>query len=262
MTLPTSCPLPPTLSAWLDDELDVTESQSIRCHLEECTTCRDEVFGWLAAIEESGFEGSRGRGAKEDSGPTPSCLDPETIVAYSEAELSDAEATSAEAHLHTCTRCVAEVQRLIQLEVAVGPVLTSVPAAAELMATAEPSWGTRARHWLRGIADSLQPRWPIVSALGATAVLILVITRLVPLGPPAGEVQFRSGGIAPQVEVTADNVPARARPDEQEPLVVTLPRGTVATRLEASAEWTRLQLNDGRRVWVRSDALVRTDTLP
>jgi hypothetical protein len=68
-------------------------------------------------------------------------------------------------------------------------------------------------------------------------------------------VQFRRVPRAAKVEVIADNVIARARPSDAEPIIATLGRGAQATRLEQSGEWTRIELPDGRRVWVQSQAV-------
>ena len=57
------------------------------------------------------------------------------------------------------------------------------------------------------------------------------------------------------VQVSGDNVSARTRPSDDEPVVATLGRGTVATKLEESGDWTRIEMLDGRRVWVRADAV-------
>lgn len=281
-----------TLSAWLDDELSAKESASLRSHIETCATCREQVVGWVRTVERIGFEGPRvpgfessrvrgsrlpspalpageacpepsRRGEGEDtfskSASTPTCLDPETLVAYSEAELSAGEAARAEQHLQECTECVAEVQRFIALRVAMGetPAARQAPTrAAEHVAAAGASrWGGRLREWAESLADALRPRWAAIGAVAATALVVLAVARFVPVGDQRGDVQFRGTTNLPQIEVIADNAPARARPGNNEAIVLQLPRGTVATRLEESGKWSRIQLADGRRVWVESAAV-------
>jgi SH3-like domain-containing protein len=97
----------------------------------------------------------------------------------------------------------------------------------------------------------MQP-WPALGAVAATALLVLVIVRFLPGG---ADVQFRGVPRPAKVEVIADSVIARARPSDAEPIVATLGRGTQVTQLEQSGEWTRIELADGRRVWVRSHAV-------
>ena len=70
-----------------------------------------------------------------------------------------------------------------------------------------------------------------------------------------GDVQFRGVSAAPDMHVVADNVTARARPADDEPVVATLGRGTVGKKLSESGQWTRIELADGRRVWVLSTEL-------
>jgi hypothetical protein len=102
--------------------------------------------------------------------------------------------------------------------------------------------------------------WPALGALAATAVLVIVVARLLPFGGTGGEIQFRGAPTALKVEIIADGVIARARPGDDQPAVAALSRGTVAKRLEESGEWTRIELPDGRRVWVRSARVVLIHT--
>jgi len=248
-----TCPTATTLSAWLDNELGGEESQSIRFHLEACATCREQVLGWVRTIGQIGIEGPRDRGIEGTSSATETCLDPEALVAYSEAELTGDDATRAERHLQTCARCVGEVQRLIRLRVAIGESTTAVPEPARTFSPAAAiGWGARLRAWVESFGERFRPRWPALGALAATAVVILLVTRFVPFGNRGDEVQFRGIEATQRVEIIADKAPGRARPGENEPILVQLSRGSVATRLEESGRWTRIQLPDGRRVWVRS----------
>jgi SH3-like domain-containing protein len=98
----------------------------------------------------------------------------------------------------------------------------------------------------------------MVLAVAATALLVLVIVRLL----PGTDVQFRGVPRFVKVQVITDSAIARARPSDSEPVVATLSRGTEATRLEQSGEWTRIELPDGRRVWVRSAAVSQPRPTP
>lgn len=255
----TECPTTTTLSTWLDDELSAADSLSIRGHLEACSLCRDQVLGWIELARSLPSPAlPAGEGAGE--GTLAGCLDPETLVAYSDAELTGDEAARAEQHLETCASCVGEVQRLIRLRIAVGESTTAAQQPARALSPAAPiRWGARVQAWIESFGERFRPRWPALGALAATAVVILAVTRFVFLGDRPAEVQFRGVQDAPRVEIIADQVPGRARPGDGEPIVATLSRGTVAIRLEESAGWTRLQLADGRRVWVRSADVSRLE---
>jgi len=266
-----SCPSATTLSAWLDDELDVGESLLIRSHLQECAACREQVVGWthavskLPAAEAKGAAALLPRPLGEGRGEgVTGCLDEETLVAYSEAELTAAEAALTEQHLRQCTHCVSEVQGLIQIRRA----MESPPQKAEIrsLASAErPALSSvegvgvrarallaRCREWIEWISATSAKPWPALGAVAVTALLVLVIVRFLPGG---ADVQFRGIPGPVKVEVIANSVIARARPSDAEPIVATLGRGTQATQLEQSGGWTRIELPDGRRVWVRSQAV-------
>lgn len=273
MTRP--CPLAETLSAWLDDELSGVESETVRNHLEECSACRGQVLGWVQAVAETGLKDSMVRclpnalsprlfreGRGEDA-TIPTCLTEEVLVAYSEAELTPAEAACAEQHLRQCAGCVSEVQRLIHLRVAMEkPVGIPAQPQPEAFGVEAPpvrsrsgqGWVANVREWIVFFGRIIAQPWPALGAVAATALLVLVITRLLPGG--GGDVGFRGpvSGVQ-KVEVVADNVIARARPSENEAVVATLGRGTIATELEQSGDWTRIELPDGRRVWVPSTDL-------
>ena len=80
----------------------------------------------------------------------------------------------------------------------------------------------------------------------------MVVVRVLPFGTNGSDVGFRGVPEARQLEVRTEGSPARARPGDDEPILATLSRGTIVTRLDESGEWTRVQLADGRRVWVRT----------
>jgi len=279
-----SCPSATTLSAWLDDELDASESLPIRNHLESCAACREQVVGWMQAV--SGLPAAEARdtavllprplGEGRGEGAT-NCVDEEILVSYAEAEMTAAEAALAEQHLRQCTHCVREIQRLIHLRMA----MESPPQKAEIssLASSLSLWEracpepldaardrlvegvgvrgqallARCREWIEWISATSAKPWPALGAVAATALLVLVIVRLLPGG---AEVQFRGVPRSAKVQVIADNVIARARPSDEEPIVATLGRGTQATQLEESGGWTRIELPDGRRVWVQSQVVM------
>jgi anti-sigma factor RsiW len=310
-----TCPPNEALSAWLDDELDANEALRIRRHVESCAACREQVVGWMEAVPNNlplpllGKEGNRrskvpppcqggGQGEVDEvtrrifegegqaEGAT-TCLDEETLVAYSEAELSAVEAAHAEQHLRQCTRCVSEVQRLIHLRTAMESLLqkaeigslaseervgvkaiSSLPAVGKRPSSSSLSLWARAcpelvegvgvraqgligrlRDWLESIGRIRVQPWPALGAVAATALLVLVIVRFLPGG---ADVQFRGIPGPVKVQIITDSAIARARPSDAEPIIATLGRGTQATRLEQSGEWTRIELPDGGRVWVRS----------
>src|SRR5262249_48951924 len=118
-------------------------------------------------------------------------------------------------------------------------------------ASAPPRWRSGRRALAAPSWRRLARPWPALAAVAAMAVLVIAVARLQPLAPNAGSVGFRGVPPAQELAVGADAV-GRAHPDDEEPIVATLSRGTIVTRLEASGEWTRVQLADGRRVWVRT----------
>jgi anti-sigma factor RsiW len=246
----------------------------------------------VPSVGEGQGEGDRAAGIFEGEGRgegATTCLDEETLVAYSEAELTAVEAARAEQHLQQCTHCVSEVQRLTHLRAAMeSPQKAETSSlASEGLEAAAPlgetqplalrsrlspaasrraparenrrfwySAGVRAqemlsllRHWLESIGRIQVQPWPALGAVAATALLVLVVVRFL---PGRADVQFRGIPGPLKVQITTDSAIARARPSDAEPLVATLGRGTQATRLAQSGEWTRIELPDGRRVWVRS----------
>lgn len=246
----TNCPPTESLSAWLDDDLGVAESQSIRGHLEACAACRAEVLRWVHVARDLSAP------AAAEVEPTADCLDEETLVAYSEAELGDSAGAAAEAHLRTCVRCVGEVQRLVRLRGAIAPA-----AADENHVPARPAWLDRVRAAVQAFGRSVARPWPALGLVAATAMLMVVVARVVPTGESAG-VRLR-GGVEPvQVEVAVGSVAAHARPGEGQPVVATLSGGTFAIQLEQQQGWTRIQLADGRRVWVQTTAIAQVRATP
>ena len=265
-----SCPSAVTLSAWLDDERSDAESRMVRAHLEECVACREQVVAWVHVL--GGGRPSMAPEPDHDSRARitiPNCPDEELLVAYSEAELSAAEAGLVEQHLQVCARCVNEVRRLIRRRMAMGEEALGIGTQPRPEATAPavlaPRPGGRGRQdfprlvtrWVARLAElarSMGRPWPALGAVVAAVALVLVAGRFLPVGKRTGDVQLRGpGGREPRrVAVVADNTVARARPGDDQAVVATLGHGTVANGLEESGEWTRIELPDGRRVWVRS----------
>jgi hypothetical protein len=270
------CPPEQTLSTWMDDELDGVQARRLQAHAERCVDCCEQVLGWLHAVAEVQSETSvrLGQdGAKADIGlvarirPEPSgdgqaegpttCLDEETLVAYSEAALRRDEAGHAEEHLKKCVRCVSEVQRLIGLRVAMevppAPSEAPSPSTAPNLGTVVAGWLAWLAEWLRSGLGALARPWPAAGLVAVTALAVVVIARLLPMGD--ADVQLRGAPAPVKFEVIVDGVVAHARPSDDEAVVAMLSRGTILNRLEESQGWTRIELPDGRRVWVRSEAV-------
>ncbi|MBI4516270.1 MAG: zf-HC2 domain-containing protein [Deltaproteobacteria bacterium] len=247
----TECPPASTLSAWLDDELSRSEAQAVRSHAEECPACREQTASWLQALRSLAPHLSADRVRERGA----DCPDDETLVTYGEAALGAVEAARIEQHLGDCAGCVGEVQRLVRLRVGLGQA-TAAPMAAPPVVTAPVrSRVADVRAWFEASVRALSRPWPAVGAIAASAAVVILVVRFVPFG--GDEIQFRGVSGLTKVEVIADEVIARARPSENEPVVATLGRGTMATRVEEIGDWTRIELADGRRMWVRAAALSR-----
>ena len=354
-----TCPDAETLSAWLDEELDGAAAESVSRHIEACPACREQLFGWLTVAQEltatselpgggahqDGLVerrypkgGTRGRSAtrvdRSDadsllseataaSATAAPCLDAESLVAYCESELDAGSTAVSERHLATCTRCVAEVQRLLALRRALAQQPAATPGAHTVDASvARWKWAayfgeqaaslarrvdsrisgmvrggatppqaprngeigdaprdaralgpapsvrgsrrspTRPDHWLRAIGDLVRPRWAAVATLSAVAALVMTVARFAPTTEHSGDVQFRGAAPRERVEVISATAAGRPRPGDSEPILVILERGTVGVQLEAVRDWTRVELADGRRVWVESAQLARAGAVP
>jgi anti-sigma factor RsiW len=244
------CPAMPTLVEWFDGTLDHDAADRIEQHLDRCGRCRQSLLRWS---ERAGA----GIGSASE---TPECPDAETLVAYGAATLDASAAADVERHLHACARCVRVAQsitvltRQLQNEPpAKATVSTSAIERAEMRATVRPRLTGTASAWWQWLRESLTPTvWPR-AAFAAAVVLVLAIgiTRFIQPLNQLQEMHGRSGERVEMVEITADT-PGRARPAFDEPVVLRVARGTQARWLEASGEWTRIELADGRRVWVET----------
>jgi len=213
------------------------------------------------------FEGEgRGEGDPDSRARLTTCLQDEVLIAYSEGELGGLEEADAEQHLRQCMSCVGEAQRLIHLRMAMRAVPASEPVARDRVGAGAcllARLSDRIRPLVRtlrvapgsvrcALGQAIASPWPALGAVAATVVLVLVVTRFLPNGE---NIQFRGTSGPPKVEVIVDGVIAHARPGADQPIIGTLARGTTANWLEESGEWTRVELPDGRRVWVGSAAL-------
>jgi anti-sigma factor RsiW len=117
-------------------------------------------------------------------------------------------------------------------------------------------WAVRWRLWWQRLGPLLtSASWPRAAlATAAALVLAIGITRFVLPSGQIQEMRGRSGEHVVAIEITADTV-GRARPALDEPVVERIARGTQAQWLETSGEWTRIELADGRRVWVENNTV-------
>lgn len=235
---PPACPSRAVLVDWFDDLLEASEEGRIEAHLDECADCRAALLAWQERLADAGA-------------PSAGCPDDETIVAYgTESSRLDALAIGRlEHHLSSCEHCTQLLQRVVTplpddvAAPAVAPRATPVVAKVWV--------ASRIGAWLAALrgAVSLDVRWPALVA--AAALLITVVRFATPMGP---DKQVRDLVPAAAVEVVTDTV-GYARPAAGEPIVATLPRGSEGRWLEVSGEWTRIELADGRRVWVATTAV-------
>jgi anti-sigma factor RsiW len=257
MTKPTEspgdCPSLATLSAWLDDELDGAAALRQRNHVAQCSTCRAQALGWLEAVR--GFEPR----TASDAAATSVCLDAETLAAYSEAELDSTALAHTERHLLECRHCVAEVQRVMRLRVALAEPTAHVTETARPRRGSAGRWVAQLRDQLSSLGSMLARPWPMLGTVAAMAMLAVVIVRVLPARDATSGVLFRGVPEPPQFTISADAVAGRAHPGDDQPIVVTLQRGMMVQRLEQSGDWTRVELADGRRVWVHATQLAQRD---
>jgi anti-sigma factor RsiW len=249
------CPAMPTLVEWFDGTLDHDAADRIEGHLTDCGRCRQSLLDWSerAAV---------GIGS---AAATPECPDAETLVAYGAAALNASAAADVERHLQACGRCVRVAQSITTLN----RQLQGEPPA-EAMVAADATERTKVRGtvrprvietvsvWWQWLRESLTPTvWPR-AALAAVAVLVLAIglTRFIQSTNQLPQMRARSGEQVEMVEITVDT-PGRARPALDEPVVLRVAHGTRARWLEASGEWTRIELADGRRVWVEKQTVLQ-----
>ncbi len=149
-----ACPSFEMLSAFVDQELSSADAEAVRTHVTTCDSCREELLDWADAEE---------RLIARD------CLDPELLVAYSDGVLSTAEQLPVMTHLATCPRCRSEVG-------AMGGVTHPAPMPAPMVSP----WRERLAAALAAFGRVLVRPGPLLSAVTATALVIIALTQLVP----------------------------------------------------------------------------------
>ena len=97
-----------------------------------------------------------------DAGPSPRCLDPETLAAWVDGGLNESERASAEAHASDCAHCQAALAALTR---------AAAPAARPA------AWWRRPWHlgWLV----------PLTAGAAAIALWVAVPERQTPIATPA-----------------------------------------------------------------------------
>jgi len=242
-----TCPTPTLLAAWFDGTLAQSEADRVEDHLDQCGQCRQHVLDWSERLQPA---------AVHEGEASAGCPDGEALVAYCHTTApADAAAAGIEAHLRRCIRCVQAVQQIMRLD----RQLQEAPTAAGSTAAARvPEPARAAAVWWERLRELLTPQmWPSAAVAFAALVLVLGVTRFVLSPASLREMQSRgadgrTGTV--QVEIIA-GVAGRARPADNEPVVAELQRGLRAQRLETSGQWVRIELGDGRRVWVPSTAV-------
>lgn len=239
------CPAAGELVEWFDGVLAAPDIERIETHLERCHFCRALLLSWS---ERSGA------GLPVDApGESADCLDPESMVAYATASegAGPAETSAWEHHLHQCDRCTTALQRVMlrqgQMEPREAtsvefPLTSPVPASGSAGRISD--WLSAARAWLEG-TFAIRP----VIALATVLLFAIGLSRFVGSNAEYEDRQVRDLVPAAIVELLNDTQ-GYARPDRHEPIVAQLARGTQARWIENSEGWTRIELLDGRRVWV------------
>jgi len=233
------CPGFSTLVDWLEGSLEGTEAEDVERHLDGCGICRQRALDW----------NERADPTATDTVAHAGCIDEELLVAYSSAAAALERSTVAhvEQHLRQCARCVGILQHFMRLE----RRPASVARERRVIEAAAP--------WLQRLRDFLTPNVWSGAALAAAMALVLAIGVSRFASAPYDEMRVRDATQAATVEVISDTA-GRPRPSLQEPIVVDLPRGTQARWLEGTEKWTRIELADGRRVRVESQAVAPVGT--
>jgi hypothetical protein len=156
-----------------------------------------------------------GRAAPSPAGPTPTCLDADTLAAWADDVLSAAEVNAAEAHAADCARCQAMLAAMVK----------TAPLAH---ASAASSW------WLPSF------RWLVPVTAAAAAVLIWTIVP----GREGGSVNVRQ--VSQNAETTSPPSSLATPPAPREPAAVAStppvssvtagPRRDTRTLAEAEAD--------------------------
>jgi len=146
------CPSFEMLSAFVDRELTSTDDEAVLAHVATCERCREELLDWADA---------------EQRVLAADCLDPELLVAYSDGVLTAAEQRPVTIHLATCPRCRSEVEAMAGIGRHVpAPIVTP--------------WRERIAAALTAFGAVFVRPGPLLSALTATALVIIALTQLVP----------------------------------------------------------------------------------
>ncbi len=254
------CPALSTLAEWFEGTLDQREADRVEQHFDHCSRCRERALDWSEGLEP----------VATDVAVPAGCIDAETLVAYGakESGLARSAVARIEQHLQRCTRCVGNLQHVMRLQRqldAAGPIpaLATQPATEVLIpqTTAAAHLRLMKPTWWQRLSDLLTPKvWTGAAFAAAMALVIAIgVSRFTSPSGPDEEMRVRNATQAVTAEVTTDTV-GRPRPSADEPVLVELSRGTQARWLEAQGNWTRIELADGRRVWVPSAAVARIPT--
>ncbi len=242
-----ACPQFPALVRWFDDLLDQREETLVDEHLEGCARCRRLLVEWSEPVSADP--------------PSHGCIDEESLVAYAvaPAALGEAAVISIERHLRECARCTGALQGAMHAQRRLEDRPAESVAAGEPLVAAPPrpmiARADRASRWLDSLRARFTPAlFPTAAVAAAALAVALGVSRFMvrPADIAPDQVRDASGGA--MVELSTD-IAGYARPAVDEPVVVQLVRGTRGRRLESTDQWTRIELADGRRVWVPSRSL-------
>lgn len=252
------CPAMPLLIEWFDGTLDDDAGGRVEKHLDSCGACRQSLLDWSERVSATA--------APEVL--SAECPDSETLVAYCVATLDARNAAEVEIHLRGCARCLQAAQHVMRLQRQMERKSSagSAPFAVRLFFGRRPTPRAGQRRLKPAATEGprvlargmLAPAaWPRAT-LAAAAMLVLAIgvTRFVLPSRDIQQMHGRSGEHAATVEITSDTA-GRARPAMDEPVVEHIARGTRAQWLETSGKWTRIELADGRRVWVEKQMVMK-----
>jgi anti-sigma factor RsiW len=253
-----TCPDFEDLSCFIDDELETTQCDVVRRHLESCDRCAS-----LTARLQRGFDGAS---SGLDGGVSGSrCSDEESLILYLTQGLSERERTAVETHLSRCDACVYGVALLRKRLRIDGSVDSAVPTAlrekvrdlieAGARDLAEESGEHAPAAWVHRVWETLDRmlRLPVLVPAAVAAGALLVV-GLQNQNTGSGSSGIRAVEQVSMARVTAQRALVRELPRATGEVVAELRAGDQVQLAGEDRDWYRVLLSNDRTGWVEREA--------